>query len=132
MRYARTGLMLLLTACAALVGSTVEVTKLTKTTLEPRPATYPIRVYRTDKPRCEFDKIATLSTDVTPDLKTTDDLDNLLRVQARQLGGDALTDLASDVRTSGGDTDSGGNVRTYKTPFWTATVIRFKSPQCAE
>jgi hypothetical protein len=110
----------------------VRVTKLWPEPLAPRPANYAIRIYRATQPRCAFDKIALLSTDQTVDIRTTDQLDEVLRVSARESGGDAVIDLASESRTSGGEVSSDGFVTTYKTVVWSGTVIRFKSPECAE
>src|ERR1039458_3674235 len=63
MCYAKFALLILVTACAALAGPTVRVTKLRPEPLEPRPADYDIRIYHENQPRCAFDLIATLSTD---------------------------------------------------------------------
>jgi|ERR1035437_1487414 hypothetical protein len=132
MHLAKLPLLALLTACAGISGPNVRVTKLWPDAFPPRPADYAIQVYRGQQPRCAFDKIALLSTDQTVDIKTTDALDEVLRVSARESGGDAVIDLASETRTSGGEVSSDGFVTTYKTVVWSGTVIRFKSPQCAE
>jgi hypothetical protein len=132
MRCAKFALLTLVTACAALSGSSVRVTKLWSARLEPRPANYPIRIYHENQPRCAFDKIALLSADQTADIRTMDALEEILRVSAREAGGDALIDIASESRTSGGEQRAPGDVTIYKTQVWSGTVIRFRSPQCAE
>jgi hypothetical protein len=132
MRFAKFALLTLVTACAGLSGPSVRVTKLWPEPLAPRPANYAIRVYHEQQPRCAFDKIALLSADQTVDIHTMDELEAVLRVSAREAGGDAIIDLTSETRTSGGEVSSDGFVTTYKTVVWSGTVIRFKSPQCAE
>jgi len=132
MRFAKFALLALVTACATLSGSSVRVTKLWPAPLAPRPAKYAIRIYHETQPRCAFDKIALLSTDQTVDIRTMDELEEVLRVSAREAGGDAVIDLASETRTSGGEQRSDGEVTLYKTQVWSGTVIRFKNPQCAE
>jgi hypothetical protein len=132
MRSAKFALVALVTACASFSAPSVRVTKLLPEPLAPRPATYAIRIYRGTQPRCAFDKVALLSTDQTSDIRTTDQLDDVLRVSARESGGDAIIDLASETRTSGGEVSSAGFVTTYKTVVWSGTVIHFKDPQCAE
>jgi hypothetical protein len=136
MRHAKLALLILVTACAGLSGPTVRVTKLSPEPFEPRPANYTIRIYRENQPRCAFDKIVLLSTDQTPDLRTTDDLDAVLRVKAREVGGDAVINLASETRTGSNDISSGGgvdgNMTLQRTQVWSGTVIRFKDPKCAE
>ena len=131
MRYAKFALLILVTACAALAGPTVRVTKLRPEPLEPRPADYDIRIYHENQPRCAFDLIATLSTDQTADIHTGDALVEILRVKARELGGDAIINLSSETHTAG-MTGTDGRVTLEKTPVWSGTVIRFKSLQCAE
>jgi hypothetical protein len=132
MRFAMFALLTLVTACAALSGSTVRATKLWPEPLAPRPANYAMRVYHESQPRCAFDKIALLSTDQTVDIHTMDELEAVLRVSAREAGGDAIIDLASETRTTNGEQRSDGEVTLNKTQVWSGTVIRFKSPQCAE
>jgi hypothetical protein len=131
MRYAKLALLMLVTACAVLSGPTVRVTKLWPEPLEPRPAGYEIRIYQEKQPRCAFDEIARLSTDQTADIHTGDALAEILRVKARELGGDAIINLASETRTAGA-TGTDGQVTLEKTPVWSGTVIRFKSLKCAE
>jgi hypothetical protein len=132
MRAYRFALLTLATACAGFAGPSVRVTKLWPEPLAPRPANYAIRIYRETQPRCAFDKIALLSADQTADIRTSDQLDEVLRASARESGGDAVIDLASETRTSGGEVSSAGFVTTYKTVVWSGTVIRFKSQGCAE
>jgi hypothetical protein len=136
MRHAKFALLILVTACAGVSGPTVRVTKLSPEPFEPRPANYTIRIYRENQPRCAFDKIALLSTDQTPDLRTTDDLDEVLRVKAREVGGDAVINLASETRTGSNDIAAGGGVdgrfNLNRIQVWSGTAVRFKSPKCAE
>ena len=134
MRYAKLALLMLVTACAVLAGPTVRVTKLWPEPLEPRPAGYEIRIYQEKQPRCAFDEIARLSTDQTADIHTGDALAEILRVKARELGGDAIINLASETRTSGGELQQSreGYVSLYRTQVWSGTLIRFKSLKCAE
>ena len=132
MRYAKLALLMLVTACAVLSGPTVRVTKLWPEPLDPRPADYEIRIYQEKQPRCAFDEIARLSTEQTADIHTGDALAEILRAKARELGGDAIINLASETRTSGGDAGTDGNVTLYRTQVWSGTVIRFKNLKCAE
>jgi outer membrane protein TolC len=97
-----------------------------------RPTTYAIRIYHESQPRCAFDKIAQLSADQTVDIRTMAELEALLRVSAREVGGDAVIDLSSETRTSNGEQRSDGEVTLTKTQVWSGTVIRFKSERCAE
>lgn len=132
MRTASLAFLTLVTACAGFSGPSVRVTKLWPEPLAPRPATYAIRIYRGSQPRCAFDKIAQLSMDQTADIRTMSELEEALRVSARETGGDAVIDLASETRTSNGEQRSDGEVTLQKTQVWSGTVIRFKSPECAE
>src|ERR1035437_4380184 len=131
MRYAKLTLLMLVTAFAVLSGPPVRVTKLWPEPLEPRPADYEIRIYQEKQPRCAFDEIARLSTDQTADIHTGDALVEILRVKARELGGDAIINLSSETHTAG-MTGTDARVTLEKTPVWSGSVIRFKSLQCAE
>jgi hypothetical protein len=132
MRVAKFAVFTLVTACAGFSGPSVRVTKLWPEPLAPRPATYPIRIYHESQPRCVFDKIAQLSADQTVDIRTMAELEGVLRVSAREAGGDAVIDLSSETRTSDGEQRSDGEVTLTKTQVWSGTVIRFKNQKCAE
>jgi hypothetical protein len=131
MRHPKFALLILVAACAGLSGPTVRVTNLRPGPFEPRPAIYDIRIYRDSQPRCAFEEIAHLSTDQTVDIHTPDALLEILRVKAREIGGDAIINLDSEIHTAG-MSGTNGQVTLEKTPVWSGTVIRFKSLKCAE
>ena len=131
MRYAKFALLVFVSACAAASGPTVRVTNVRPEQWEPRPASYDIRIYTDKEPRCEYTTIALLSTDQTRDIRTVDDLLQILRSKARELGGDAIMKLGHETSTAG----IAGHDYSYtleKTEVWSGTLIRWKSQACAE
>jgi|SRR5476649_2655056 hypothetical protein len=131
MRYAKFALLVFVSACAAASGPTVRVTNVRPEQWEPRPASYDIRIYTDKEPRCEYTTIAQLSTDQTRDIRTVDDLLQILRSKARELGGDAIMKLGHETSTAG----LAGHDQSYtleKTEVWSGTLIRWKSQACAE
>lgn len=131
MRNATFALLVFVSACAIASGPTVRVTNLRPEVLEPRPASYDIRIYTDKEPRCAYTTIAQLATDQTADIRTVDDLLSILRAKARELGGDAIMKLGHETSTAG----IAGHDQTYtmeKTEVWSGTLIRWNAKECAE
>lgn len=131
MRNAKLAVLILITACASAAGPTVRVTNLRGEAWEPRPASYDIRIYTDQEPKCPYTTIAQLATDQTADIRTVDDLLKILRAKARELGGDAIMKLGHETATAG----VAGHDYTYtleKTEVWSGTLIRWKDLACAE
>jgi hypothetical protein len=130
-------LLIFATACLGGAVPAVMVTKLTPDPFVPKPAFYKIRIYPKSQPRCAYTELATLSADQTRDMRTVDDLVEVLSVKAREVGGDAMINLSSTTRTErttgeASTTGRDGTVTLSKTEVWTTTVVKFKNADCAD
>ena len=137
MRQSIFALLIFATACLNGAVPTVLVTKLTPDPFVPKPAFYKIRIYPKSQPRCAYTELATLSADQTRDMRTAEDLVEVLSVKAREIGGDAMINLASTTRTErttgeASTTGRDGTVTLSKTEVWTTTVIKFKNADCTD
>jgi hypothetical protein len=130
MRHTTLGLLLLLTGCSPAVS----LTKLWPTPLEPRPANYPIRFFREQRPRCAFDELATVSARPTDVWHTNDKVIEVLRLKAREVGGDAIIGFATESQVTGAAPSYSGNggVALNRNVVLSGTIVRFKNPQCTE
>jgi hypothetical protein len=102
-----------LVALLSLGCVTTTVVRLSPTKFEPRPAQTPIAVYGSQRPSCAFTEIAIVKARRETWMASRDAALDALRNRARQLGGDAVVNLAFD------DSDA-----------LTGTVIRFKDEDC--
>jgi hypothetical protein len=63
---------------------------------------------------------------------TRDALVEVLRVKAREVGGDALIGFADESRVTGASPAVNGGVDLDRQLILSGTIIRFKSMECAE
>ena len=111
----------------------VRVTTLAPVRFPPRPATYPIRIYREQRPRCAFEEVALISAAPKIITHNNEALADALRVKARELGGDAIIGISTESRVTGASPSSSGNgVDLDRATILSGTVIHFKSADCTE
>jgi hypothetical protein len=114
-------------ACAPMTS----ITPLTPTPYEARPANYPITLFTVALPRCAFDEIATVRS--APPLMGQQPTDavllDLLRVQARKAGGDAVVRVRNEDAKDEKDIVGEG---THFARRYTGTIIRYRDSTCKE
>lgn len=97
--------------------------------LPPQAPDHPIRIYRSMKPECPVEEIGLVSSRQRNKLISMDAVLEALRKRAREMGGDAVVDLA-ETNEAQGAVATGRSVAVDRDPVLSGTVVRFTDPDC--
>lgn len=95
----------------------------------PQAADHPILVFNETRPECPYQEVGSLLVRQGDSDASVDKLVALLRVKAREMGGDAIVGITQGVENGGG-TVIGHSVIAHNDPLVSGTVIRFRDSAC--
>jgi hypothetical protein len=121
-----------LTGCAAVTAPRVGVTTLASSRYPERPSDYPVKLFQTQLPHCAFEELAIVTVRPKTFWTKSDDLVDLVRSNARQLGGDAVVNFKSERTVEGASPSTDGAVEIDHGLLMSGTVVGFRGSRGTE
>jgi len=118
--------------CATVTAPRVGVTALASTQYPSRSSDHPVTLFQTQLPHCAFEEVALVTVRPQTFWTTSEKLVDLLRTNARRLGGDAVIHFKSESTVEGASPSAGGSIEIDHGLLLSGTVIRFRDPACTE
>jgi len=119
-------------AAGCVTAPIVRVTTLAPTRYAARPSDHPVAVFQAQLPRCAFEEVALVSVRPQAFWTKSDDLVDLMRSNARRLGGDAVIRFKSESTVEGASPSVNGSIEIDHGLVLSGTVVRFRQPSCTE
>jgi hypothetical protein len=116
---------------AAACGPAVTLVRLDPEPAEPRPSDQVVRMYSTQRPRCAYRELGLVTGRRRNGLVSMDRVVDAMRRRAREIGGDAIVEVATRSVVSGGAA-SDGAISLGSEPVVSGTVVRFTDASCRE